>query len=117
VPFLTAEWREGRDWLGIEAETHGEADALRPGSKAEFITEHFWGYTAQRDGATVEYHVTHPRWRVWEAPTVQVRGDLRRTYGDPFGDVLAGAPDSAYVAVGSPVAVFPPRRLSAPRRP
>ena len=106
------EWRENGRWVGLAARTRGDAQDLRPGSKAEFITEHYWGHTAQRDGGSVEYHVTHPRWRVWEAPDIQVLGDLRPTYGEALGALLASAPDSAYVAVGSPVTVFRPRRLS-----
>ena len=38
----------------------GPARALEAGSEAEFITEHYWGYTPQRDGGTVEYVVRHP---------------------------------------------------------
>jgi hypothetical protein len=107
------EWREHRDWLGVAARVTGEPEALRAGSRAEFIAEHYWGYTAQRDGGTIEYHVAHPRWSVWETSEFQVRGDLRRTYGDSLGAILAAPPDSAYVAVGSPVTVYRPRRLSS----
>jgi uncharacterized protein YqjF (DUF2071 family) len=105
------EWRESREWCGVEAVVQGHAADLVPGSKAEFITEHFWGYTRQRDGGTIEYRVAHPRWRVWESAAVKVTGDLRLTYGERFGALLAGAPDSAYVAVGSPVTVYQPRRV------
>ncbi len=108
---VSYEWREASDWVGVTARTIGEPTALVPGSKAEFITEHFWGYTRQRDGGTVEYEVAHPRWMVWTNPEITVHGDLRTTYGPVFGEVLAHAPDSAFVAVGSRIAVYPPRRL------
>ena len=35
--------------------------------REEFITEHYWGYTAQRNGGCTEYKVEHPRWNVWKA--------------------------------------------------
>ncbi len=107
------EWQEGGAWAGFSAEATGAAEDLTPGSKAEFITEHYWGYTAQRDGGTVEYRVDHPSWRVWSNPTFRMHGDLRRTYGESFGAFLSGEPDSVFVAVGSPVTVFRPRRLTA----
>lgn len=105
------EWREAGTWTGFTAHTTGLPQALVPGSKAEFITEHYWGYTPQRDGSTVEYHVEHPRWQVWDHGAFEVHGDLRRTYGDAFGEILRGQADSVFVAVGSPITVFQPERL------
>jgi len=31
-------------------------------SEAEFITEHYFGYTKYNSTKTIEYNVTHPRW-------------------------------------------------------
>jgi len=106
------EWRD-REWTGLEARTSGAPRELQRGSEAEFITEHFWGYTRQRDGGTVEYQVAHPSWRVWESPEVRILGDLARTYGPQLGAVLAAPPVSSFVAEGSEITVFRPRRLAA----
>ena len=84
-----------------------------PGSEAEFITEHYWGYTRQRDGGTLEYQVTHPRWRVWPVSRAAISRDLAPLYGAAFADVLAAPPHSAFLAEGSPIAVYRPRRLRA----
>lgn len=111
------EWRERGTWTGFAASTAGPSAPLVAGSKAEFITEHYWGYTRQRDGGTVEYHVQHPRWQVWDRGVLEVHGDLQRTYGEPFGRVLHGGPDSVFVAVGSPITVFQPQRLDVTRHP
>lgn len=108
------EWREGRAWTGLAAHTHGAAAALVPGSEEEFITEHYWGYTRQRDGGTIEYQVAHPRWHVWPALDATLGGDFARTYGPAFASALAARPRSAFVADGSPVTVHRPRRLSLP---
>jgi uncharacterized protein YqjF (DUF2071 family) len=59
------EWRQRAGWSTLAVEASGIATPLAPDSEAEFITEHYWGYTRQRDGGTVEYHVSHPRWRTW----------------------------------------------------
>jgi hypothetical protein len=42
------------------------AGALGAGSEAAFITEHYWGYTRQREGGTIEYRVEHPSWQIWD---------------------------------------------------
>jgi hypothetical protein len=82
-------------------------------SEAAFITEHYWGYTAQRDGGCKEYRVTHPPWRVWDAIGSTLDCDVRAVYGAGFAECLAAAPRSACLAEGSEVAVYSGRRLSA----
>ena len=104
-------WRhEGVDFA-LRAEARGSAGPSAPGSEAEFITEHYWGYTRQRDGGTVEYEVTHPRWDVWDVPGATLSGDVSRLYGPEFADALAAPPRSAFLAVGSEVSVSPGRRI------
>ena len=103
-------WRAGRDWTRMTARTTGPSRPLEPDSEAEFITEHYWGYTRQRDGGTVEYRVEHPRWNVWDAHDARVDGDLSAVYGDAFARTLAGPPRSAFVADGSRVTVYRPTR-------
>ena len=104
-------WRSGRDWTRLSARTAGASRPLEPDSEAEFITEHYWGYTRQRDGGTVEYRVDHPRWSVWDATEARLDGDLSAVYGDEFAGALAGRPRSAFVADGSPVTVYAPTRI------
>jgi len=105
------EWRQRAGWSALSVEANGTATPLAPGSEAEFITEHYWGYTRQRDGGTVEYHVTHPRWRTWPMKSAVVQGDLAELYGAALGDVLQRPPDSAFLAEGSAIAVHMPERL------
>ena len=108
-------WRQGAAWGGLHVEPAGEPEPLRSGSEEEFITEHYWGYTAQRDGSTVEYRVEHPRWRTWRVDRSALEGDLTELYGPAFARVLAEPPASAFLAEGSPVTVFAPTRLPAHR--
>jgi hypothetical protein len=108
---VSYEWDLGGRWNSLAAQTEGPAAPLQPGSEAEFITEHYWGYTRQRDGGTVEYQVTHPSWRVWVARDAELRGDMEATYGRGFAHALAVTPRSGFVAAGSAVTVFRPRRI------
>ena len=105
-------WRMDQTWNRIDATPTGEPAPVTRGSHEEFITEHYWGYTRQRDRSTVEYHVVHSPWTVRHVPVPVVEGDLAATYGRVFGGLLNRAPDSALLADGSAVAVYPPARLS-----
>jgi hypothetical protein len=98
-------WREGEKLNRIRARTVGAAQPLAAGSEEEFITEHYWGYAAQRDGGSVEYRVEHPPWRVWQTSEAAFDCDVARVYGQRFVECLSARPTSAFVAEGSPVVV------------
>ncbi len=98
-------WREGKKLNRIRARTIGEARPLAAGSEEEFITEHYWGYAAQRDGGAVEYQVEHPPWRVWQTSEAEFDCDVLKVYGDQFVECLRAKPSSAFVADGSAVIV------------
>lgn len=98
-------WRHRGKWAAISASTRGEPAPIVPGSEAEFIFEHYWGYVRRRDGATTEYAVEHPPWRMWTAETAALECDAATLYGPEFATVLAGTPRSAFVAEGSAVQV------------
>jgi uncharacterized protein len=104
-------WRHRGNTFSLTASVVGPAQPLEPGSEAEFITEHYWGYTRQRDESTLEYEVAHPQWRVWTTPRVLFRGPAVELYGAAFGEALMQAPRSVFVAEGSEVAVYTGRRL------
>jgi uncharacterized protein len=104
-------WRVGRLWSKLSAYPIGPASPAAGGSEEAFITEHDWGYTRQRDGSTLEYEVRHPPWRVWQVSAASLTGDLGATYGAKWAAALTGKPASAFVADGSAVMVFPPKRL------
>ena len=106
--LISAEYMFGavKNSCVIRIETESASFFAPDGSLAQFITEHYWGYAAQKDGSSIEYEVQHPRWRVREAKHASFRGDARAFYGDEFARVLASPPDSAFMAEGSPVTVF-----------
>ncbi len=104
-------WQRGNEWSSLHAQISGEAQPWQPGSEAEFITEHYWGYAKQRHGGTVEYRVEHPPWLVWRATAATFKCDIKGTYGAQFESYLKAAPTSAFVAVGSPVTVYQGTRL------
>jgi uncharacterized protein len=104
-------WRyeERTNSLGIIAT--GSPRSMAEGSEEQFIAEHYWGYCGQPDGGTLEYHVDHPPWQVWDVAQAQFSGDAGALYGAEFEAVLNRPPDSAFLAEGSPVKVYQGRRL------
>ena len=82
-----------------------------PGSLDEFIIEHYWGYTAGRDGCTREYQVAHIPWSIAPARNVTWNCDVAANYDLPFAELLTAPPTSAIIAEGSPIQVFRGARL------
>lgn len=109
-------WQNGARWDRLEVRIAGRPALPLPGSEAAFVTEHYWGYTAQRDGGCKEYQVAHPPWRVWEAAGADLDCDVRRLYGAAFSECLTGSPRSAFLAEGSAITVYRGRRLQLATR-
>ena len=82
----------------------GEPQNAAESSHEEFITEHYWGYTARRDGCS-EYRVEHPRWKIWNAASFEFHADVTSLYGEQFAETLSQPPRSAFIADGSPITV------------
>src|SRR5438128_4176069 len=109
-------WRRGRKWESLKMSARGEAQTIPAGSHAEFITEHYWGYTcvrarhAEADGrrrsGCSEYRVEHPRWRIWNADVFEFSADVAALYGEQFVEALSAPPRSAFIADGSPIEVL-----------
>jgi uncharacterized protein len=99
-------WKSRNQWCKLQAQAGGSPSLPAEGSLEQFITEHYWGYSAQPDGSSVEYHVTHVPWKVWNASHAEFSGDTSDLYGDELSQFLTPTPASAFIADGSPVKVF-----------
>lgn len=104
---LSAEywWRLGRRMNRIRVAAAGDPREIASGSAEEFITEHYWGYAVQRSGATMEYRVTHPRWRARDVTSSKLEADVAALYGAEFTRALERPPASTYFVEGSPIMV------------
>jgi len=94
------------DFSYLTVNVRGAAALPAAGSIEEFITEHYWGYTTQKDGSTMEYRVEHPQWRIWNAKHCHLDCYVDLTYGPQFFPTLSKKPTSALLAEGSPVTVY-----------
>jgi uncharacterized protein len=98
------EWKRERRTEFVAAHAAGQPKLIKSGSLEEFITEHYWGYTA-RGGRCTQYEVEHPPWKVWQTTDAQFEGDVATLYGRAFVHPLSVAPASAFIAEGSAVSV------------
>jgi hypothetical protein len=105
------EWKLKGAWCRLNAHSSAAPAQAEEGSLEQFITEHYWGYSARRGGESLEYHVSHDPWNVWKCTDAGFEGDARGLYGAALGKVLQRRPDSAFIADGSPVKVFTGQRI------
>ena len=105
------QWQVGNQRCRLFAQTVGLPTHPQEGSLEQFITEHYWGYSTQRRGGCVEYHVSHVPWQVWATDQAGFEGEASALYGSELATVLQRRPDCAFVADGSPVIVFMGNRV------
>jgi len=110
--FAEYGWRAAAQNCRMFAETAALASLPIEGSLEQFITDHYWGYSRQRFGGSVEYRVAHERWRVTAATNAGFEGDPTAIYGAAFSKILRLKPSSAFLADGSAVEVFAGERVS-----
>lgn len=100
------QWRRRGAWEGLSAVAERDARFPLPESLDQFIVEHYWGYSAQRDGGALEYAVEHIPWRIAPARDARLDCQPATLYGQEFAPYLTGPPASAFIADGSPVRVY-----------
>lgn len=98
-------WQYDGIWNSISAVAEGTPQLATENSEEQFITEHYWGYTAQPNGTTKQYRVDHGPWKIWKTNNAAFQCDAASLYGRPFAAPLSGLPQSAFIAEGSPVTV------------
>jgi uncharacterized protein YqjF (DUF2071 family) len=99
------EWRRGAKWERLEMSANGTAQIIPAGSHEEFITEHYWGYTASGP-ATSEYRIEHSRWNIWQPASFEFKAEVATLYSEKFVEPLNAKPVSAFIADGLFVQVF-----------
>jgi len=107
---VSYEWKN-KKWNRFEVLAQNTTIDMTSGSKEEFITEHYWGYTAFSPSVTTEYGVEHPRWQVYPVKDYTIEVDFNAIYGSDFGFLSTQKPDSVLLAEGSAIQVRSVRKL------
>lgn len=110
--LVSYEWKFEDKWNTINVSAENNAIEMLPGSEAEFITEHYWGYTPVSNRSTSQYQVVHPRWQIYPVQHHSVDVEFGRLYGAEFGMLKDQMPASVMLAEGSEIAVKSARKIS-----
>lgn len=105
------QWKTQNKWQTIVVETVKNEVAIEVNSEAEFITEHYFGYTKVNAETSYEYEVKHPRWNQLKVTDYRVHVDFERVYGNEFGFLNHQQPTSVLLAVGSEISVENKKRI------
>lgn len=104
--WVSYQWKKNKKWNTISVKADATATALKQGSEEEFITQHFWGYSAISAKQTGEYHVVHPGWDIYSVSDYNIDCDFGALYGKLFGYLANVKPDSVFMAEGSAISIF-----------
>src|SRR5437762_3922444 len=90
-PGIDAEysWKHNGEWSRIHVRASGAGKMPVEGSLEQYITEHYWGYSRQKSGRTIEYRVNHIHWTVRHASEARFEGNASGLYGADFAAVLS----------------------------
>ena len=105
-------WRGGRGDVSIAAAIDGPLETPPAEAHEASIAEHAWGFGRTRRGGTLAYHVNRPPWRVAPVRGARLTGDASGVWGPALRDATSAAPDSAFFAEGSPIAVSRSTRIT-----
>lgn len=98
-------WKFKNQWNQLKVIAEPILADITEGSEAEFITEHYWGYTKLKNRKTSQYQVEHPRWQVYPIQSYEVSCDFKALYGDEFEFLNSQTPISVLMAQGSEIKV------------
>jgi len=104
-------WKKNNKWNQLEVIADPNLNEIKQGSKEEFITEHYWGYSSVDKNKTGEYEVAHPRWDIYSIENYKIDCDFKQLYGNDFDILDQEQPASVFLAEGSLVTIFTKKML------
>jgi uncharacterized protein len=99
------EWFKDPKWNSIAMTTEKKAIPIEVNSEAEFITEHYFGYTNYNKDKSIEYAVSHPRWEQLKVIESNIDVDFESIYGNDFKFLQDLKPTSEFLALGSKITI------------
>lgn len=99
------EWLKDSKWNSISMTTEKNTIPIEINSEAEFITEHYFGYTNYNKEKSIEYAVSHPRWEQLKVINSNIDVDFEGIYGKDFKFLKDIKPTSEFLALGSRISI------------
>jgi len=102
---ISYSWKFKNEWNFLSVNADFKPQKIKEESEAEFITEHYWGYTKGHGKGTLEYQVEHPRWDIFPVNDFEMHCNIAELYGKEFDPFLTVKPHSVFMAEGSEIIV------------
>ena len=99
------QWKLDNKWNSISITAKNELLPIEENTEADFICEHYFGYTKYNTDKTFEYEVKHPKWGQYEVIDTKIDVDFRSNYGSDFAHLKDLRPTSVILAKGSEISV------------
>jgi len=109
--IVSYDWNYKGKWQRFKTLAELSPSPIASNSEAEFITEHYWGYTKVGPQKTFEYEVTHPKWKQYQVQEYEIEVDFGAVYGQDFAFLNSQEPTSVMLAEGSEITVEGKRKL------
>ncbi|MEM0575375.1 YqjF family protein [Flavobacterium polysaccharolyticum] len=109
---VSYQWNQNDEINYIEVNAYDFLSPLDPNSEAEFIMEHYYGYTKYTKNTTYEYEVQHPKWEQYSIKNYSIEVDFEKNYGRDFAFLNSTKPSSVFLANGSEITVKNKRKIS-----
>ena len=104
-------WKINDIWNSVSVQAESSPFSFDENSEADFITEHYWGYTKISNSRTNEFEVRHPAWNIYKIKNFEVNVDFEANYGADFKFLNQQLPSSVMLAEGSEISVGNKRKL------
>jgi len=104
-------WKLNNRWNNFSVTADNQAHEIGIGSEAEFITEHYWGYTPINNISCSQYEVRHPRWKVYNVTENLIDVSFEKLYGAEFAFLDREKPASVMLAEGSEISVCAKQKI------
>ncbi|WP_313803544.1 DUF2071 domain-containing protein [Flavobacterium sp.] len=105
------QWSSKENLHSLKVNAYDFTTEIDTESEAEFIMEHYFGYTKYNENTTYEYEVQHPKWKQYLIKNHNIKIDFEKVYGNDFGFLNDVKPASVFLAEGSEIKVKNKRKL------
>jgi uncharacterized protein len=112
IKTVAYQWENQNTTNSIEVNAYDFSTTIDVDSEAEFITEHYFGYTKYNENTTYEYEVKHPKWNQFVIKNHTINIDFKEVYGNDFAFLNKLNPNSVFLADGSEISVENKRKLA-----
>ncbi|MGM5631497.1 DUF2071 domain-containing protein [Apibacter raozihei] len=102
---ISYQWKAKKEWQSMEVTALNTPQIMEKNSEAEFIAEHYWGYAEINKNKTMEYEVTHPRWKTYPIENYSIQVDFTKVYGNEFALLNSIQPASVFLIEGSEITI------------